>query len=95
MLFSRNVVNVSVCIPVQMSSDVQTGVSVNLNAQTGATVNAPVLTGNTFTSVTFNYSTAGHEPQKLSETAEKHTEKQGLISRIQNFFHNFHCINHS
>ncbi len=25
------------------------------------------------------------EPQKLSETAEKHTEKQGLISRIQNF----------
>ncbi len=25
------------------------------------------------------------EPQKLSETAEKHTEKQGLISRIQTF----------
>ncbi|KAF4103763.1 NACHT, LRR and PYD domains-containing protein 12-like isoform X2 [Onychostoma macrolepis] len=61
------------------SSGVQTGVSVDLNAQMGATVNAPVLTGNTITSVTFNYSTAGHEPQKLSEMAEKHTEKQDLI----------------
>ncbi|KAF4115193.1 hypothetical protein G5714_002682 [Onychostoma macrolepis] len=64
---------------VQMSSGVHTGVSVDLNAQTGATVNASVLTGNTITSVTFNYNTAGHEPQKLSETAEKHTEKQDLI----------------
>ncbi|XP_058610651.1 NACHT, LRR and PYD domains-containing protein 3-like [Onychostoma macrolepis] len=58
----------------QMSS---TAVSVNMNAEMGGTVNAPVLAGNTITGpVTFNYSTAGHEPRKISETAEKHTEKQ-------------------
>ncbi len=54
-----NVMNLSVCIPVQMSSGVHTGVSVDLNTQTGGTVNAPVITGNTITGpVTFNYSTA-------------------------------------
>ncbi len=53
--------NLSVCIPDQMSSGVQTGVSVDLNAQTGAAVNASVLAGNTITGpVTFNYNTAGH-----------------------------------
>ncbi|XP_026118273.1 NACHT, LRR and PYD domains-containing protein 3-like isoform X2 [Carassius auratus] len=61
-------------------SSVHTGVS----AQTGGTVNAPVLTGNIFTgSVTVIGSTAGHEPQKVPETAEKDTEKQDLI--LKNF----------
>ncbi|XP_016394837.1 NACHT, LRR and PYD domains-containing protein 3-like, partial [Sinocyclocheilus rhinocerous] len=66
----------------QKSSSAHTRVSVVLNAQTRATVIAPVLTGNTFTApVTFISNTAGHEPQKISETetAEKHTEKQDSI----------------
>ncbi|XP_058616222.1 NACHT, LRR and PYD domains-containing protein 3-like [Onychostoma macrolepis] len=58
----------------QTSSSPHTGVSVDVKAQMGAAVNAPVLAGNTFTApVTISYSTAGHE---ISETAEKHTEKQ-------------------
>ncbi|XP_026118061.1 NACHT, LRR and PYD domains-containing protein 3-like [Carassius auratus] len=64
---------------VQKSSGAQTGVSVDLNAQSGGAVIASVLTENTFTGpVTFNYSTAVHEPQKLPEMAEKDTEKKDL-----------------
>ncbi|XP_073689390.1 NACHT, LRR and PYD domains-containing protein 12-like [Garra rufa] len=59
--------------------EVQMSSSVNMNAQTGGTVNAPVLNKNTITGpVTINYNTAGHEPQKSSETAEKNTEEQDL-----------------
>ncbi|XP_016421241.1 protein NLRC3-like [Sinocyclocheilus rhinocerous] len=62
---------------VQKSSSAHTRVSVGLNAQTRATVIAPVLT-NVTGPVTIISNTAGHEPQKISETetAEKHTEKQ-------------------
>ncbi|XP_058623727.1 serine/threonine-protein kinase/endoribonuclease IRE1-like [Onychostoma macrolepis] len=67
------------CDTAQTSS---TGVSVNVNAGTGGTLNVPVFAGNTFTApLTISYSTAGHEPQKISETAEKHTEKQGSSSQ--------------
>ncbi|XDV22787.1 hypothetical protein PO909_027604 [Leuciscus waleckii] len=48
---------------VQMSSNANTGVSVDVNAETGSTVYAPVLTGNIITApVTFNYrlNTAGN-----------------------------------
>ncbi|KAF4114074.1 hypothetical protein G5714_004297 [Onychostoma macrolepis] len=62
---------------VQMSSGVQTGVSVDLNAQTGATVNAPVLTGNTITSVTFNYSTADTS-HKNSQRQQRNTPKNKI-----------------
>ncbi|KAF4116656.1 hypothetical protein G5714_004145 [Onychostoma macrolepis] len=60
----------------QTSSSPHTGVSVDVKAQMGAAVNAPVLAGNTFTAPVTIISTAGHE---ISETAEKHTEKQDLI----------------
>ncbi|KAF4097193.1 hypothetical protein G5714_021201 [Onychostoma macrolepis] len=69
----------------QTSSSPHTGVSVDVKAQMGAAVNAPVLAGNTFTApVTISYSTAGHE---ISETAEKHTEKQGaVLSALEKMF---------
>ncbi|XP_073682127.1 NACHT, LRR and PYD domains-containing protein 3-like [Garra rufa] len=64
---------------VQMSSSAHDEVCVNMNAQTGGTVNAPVLTGNTITApVTISITSAGHEPHKISETAEKNTEEQDL-----------------
>ncbi|KAK9960343.1 hypothetical protein ABG768_008204 [Culter alburnus] len=70
---------------VQMSSSAHTGVSVDLNAQTGAAVNAPVLTGNTITGpVNIIMNTAGNEPQKSKEAAEKHTEKQEDLN-LKNF----------
>ncbi|XP_058625403.1 NACHT, LRR and PYD domains-containing protein 12-like isoform X2 [Onychostoma macrolepis] len=62
----------------QTSSSPHTGVSVDVKAQMGAAVNAPVLAGNTFTGPVTIISTAGHE---ISETAEKHTEKQDLIRK--------------
>ncbi|KAF4116642.1 hypothetical protein G5714_004131 [Onychostoma macrolepis] len=63
----------------QTSSSPHTGVSVDVKAQMGAAVNAPVLAGNTFTAPVTIISTAGHGPQKISKTEEKHTEKQDLI----------------
>ncbi|XP_073689381.1 NACHT, LRR and PYD domains-containing protein 12-like [Garra rufa] len=63
--------------------EVQMSSSVNMNAQTGGNVNAPVVTGNTITgTVIFNYNTAGHEPQKSSETAEKNTEEQADLKKF-------------
>ncbi|XP_052447552.1 NACHT, LRR and PYD domains-containing protein 3 isoform X4 [Carassius gibelio] len=61
---------------VQKSSSAHPEVSVN--AETGGTVNAPVLAGNIIKGsvIITNYSTAGHESQKITETAEKHTKKQ-------------------
>ncbi|XP_067284704.1 NACHT, LRR and PYD domains-containing protein 12-like isoform X2 [Pseudorasbora parva] len=53
------------------------GVLVDLKAQPGATLHSPVFAGNTMTGpVTFSFKTAGNEPQKIPETAEKLIEEQ-------------------
>lgn len=53
-------------------SSAHTGVSFNVNSAKGGIVNTPILTGNTIIgSVTINYSPAGHEPQRITETSEK------------------------
>ncbi|XP_067283775.1 NACHT, LRR and PYD domains-containing protein 12-like [Pseudorasbora parva] len=60
--------------PVVMSSSAHNV----MTAHTGATINAPVLAGNTITGSVIQhfYNTAGHEPQKIQETAVKLTEEQ-------------------
>ncbi|XP_073688831.1 uncharacterized protein [Garra rufa] len=73
-------------VPVQMSSNTQTRVSVEVKAEMGASANAPVFTGNTITGPVniYGLNAAGHDQCKCSETSEKHIEKQEIL-RLQKF----------